>query len=358
MALKPMLGDPGKPLVSVCIFNYNYGRYLRQCFDSVFAQVYDNIEIIFSDNASTDGSWDIALEYARKYPGTMTITCNRNNFGSDANFENCFLNIRGKYLIELCSDDALMPEYVNKCVDVMETHPSAGFVMVHRSIVDEQGRFAGEPPFYNQSCLIQGAEQAAVYMMAAVNPSISQVMYNKLAYGKIVNTGIASKWYGTRLHDFAMCCKFDMAYIKEPLLMHRLHAGSDSSRAAEDLIEVIGPWILRHQFAELASQFNLKKAADRLPQALDKLSQLALRYCARFLSLKNEKCAFRYFHLSAAIMPEIADDAVFRKIQRYWASDEESKTKIVEELKAAENLTTRNVSYDPPPGSIPVRVDK
>src|SRR3972149_254723 len=111
MRTEPIIGDIDRPLVSVCIHNYNYGRYLRQCFDSVFSQTYDNIEICFSDNASNDDSWDIALEYARRYPGTMTITCNRKNFGSDANFANCWLNVRGKYFIELCSDDVLKPEY-------------------------------------------------------------------------------------------------------------------------------------------------------------------------------------------------------------------------------------------------------
>ena len=151
---EPVIGHPEKPLVSVLIFNYNYGRYLTHCFDSVFAQTYENVEICFSDNASTDESWDIALEYARRYPGMITITCNRRDFGMDANFANCWVNARGKYFIELCSDDALKSEYLSKCVDALEKHPKAGFAMVHRSIIDESGQSHEEPPFYNQSCII------------------------------------------------------------------------------------------------------------------------------------------------------------------------------------------------------------
>jgi len=128
------------PLVSLCIFNYNYGRYLRDCLEGVFSQTYDNIEVCFSDNASTDDSWDIALEYAKKHPGKMHITRNRKNFGSDVNFANCFTHVRGKYFVELCSDDALMPDFVKRCVDVLEAHPEAGYAMVHRTIIDEHNQ--------------------------------------------------------------------------------------------------------------------------------------------------------------------------------------------------------------------------
>ena len=355
---KQHMQPPGmlnKPLVSILCYNYNYGRYLRQCLESVFSQTYENIELCFSDNASTDESWDIALECAHKHPGMMTITRNRKNFGSDANLANCMLNARGKYFIELCSDDALMPGYVKRCVDALEAHPTAGFAMVHRTIVDEYGRRTEEPPFYNQSCLIPGPDQAAVYMMAAVNPSISQVMYNtNMANGKSAAGGIAARWYGTRIQDFNMCCEFDMLYIKEPLLMHRLHSQNDSSRAAGNLIEVIGPYVLQHQFAEIASCYNHTRVVDRLPQALDKLSHLCLRYCVRFLCENDEKSALRYFHLAVAIMPDITSDSTFERLKEYWSSDALKKLEIVESLKCSDNLANRTVSYNPPPGSIPI----
>jgi glycosyltransferase involved in cell wall biosynthesis len=356
MYSEPILHDKRNPLVSVAIFNYNYGRYLSQCFDSVFSQTYGNIEICFSDNASTDGSWDIALEYARKHPGTMTVTCNRKNFGSDANFANCLLNVRGKYIIELCSDDALMPDYIEKCVNALEANPDAGFAMVHRTVIDEHGNRCDEPPFYNQTCIIPGPEQAAVYMMAAVNPSISQIMYNVTAYGKTVRGTIASRWYGTRLHDFTMCCESPIVYIKEPLLMHRVHSQSDSSRAAENLIEIIGPYVLQHQYAEIADQYNLTKAAERLPQSMEKLGKLCLRYCVRFLLAHEEQSALRYFHLGLAIIPSITADLIFSKLQTYWTSDDSGKASILEALRSSDDLATRSVSYDPPPGSIPIEV--
>ena len=86
-----------QPLVSILIYNYNYGKYLAECFDSILAQTYKNIEIIFSDNASEDQSWKIACEYASKFPDKFHITRNRRNFGTDANLNNCHVAKKGNY---------------------------------------------------------------------------------------------------------------------------------------------------------------------------------------------------------------------------------------------------------------------
>ena len=60
--------DSKKPLVSVVLHNNNNEEYLRECFDSILNQTYDNIEICFYDCASTDKSWDIAVEYQINNP--------------------------------------------------------------------------------------------------------------------------------------------------------------------------------------------------------------------------------------------------------------------------------------------------
>ena len=343
------------PLVSVLIFNYNYGCYLRECLDSVVMQNYDNLEICFSDNASSDESWDIALEYARKYPGMMYMTRNRINFGSDANFSNCLFHSHGKYYVELCSDDAFAQGYIERCVSALEANPNAGFALVHRTIIDEEGKKEEEPPFYNQSCVIPGPEQAAVYMMAAVNPSISQVMYRrKVTYGRRGASSLASRWYGTRLQDFRISCEFPIVYIKEPLLLHRVHSRSDSLFASSNLLEIVGPYLLVYQFADIASTFVHSKVTERLPQAVDKLATLSLRYSARALCLGDETNGFKYFHMAAALNVAIVNDEIFFKLQEYWEADAGGKQRIVELLKSSANVIARNVSYDPPVGSVPL----
>ena len=51
------------PLVTVGINNYNYGRYLAQCIDSMLSQTHRNLEIIVYDDCSTDESGDVLNRY-------------------------------------------------------------------------------------------------------------------------------------------------------------------------------------------------------------------------------------------------------------------------------------------------------
>ncbi len=354
----PAPNVPNKPLVSILCYNYNYGRFLRQCLESVFAQTYENIELCFSDNASTDNSWEIALEFARKYPDRMYVTRNRKNFGPDANFANCRRNMQGEYFVNFCSDDALEPEFVERCVNALEAHPNAGLALVNRAVIDENGRRTEEPPFYNQSCIISGEEQAAVYMMAGVNPSVSQIMYrNSIVEGRTATGALVSRYYGTRILDFNISVDFDVAYIKEPLLLHRIHSQSDTNQADANLMPVIGLYVLNHQFADLASIRNLKKVIDRLPLSIDKLARLAVRYSLRSLIAKDEQSAMRYFHLALAMSPGVSDEPAWKQLQEYWAADVKRKESILEELWSSDNLAARTISYDPPPGSVPISPD-
>lgn len=347
------------PLVSVLCYNYNYGRYLRQCLESVFAQTYENIELCFSDNASSDDSWEIALEFNRKYPGRMRLTRNRVNFGPDYNFANCKNMMLGKYFINFCSDDVLEPDYVDKCVQVLEVNPHVGMVIVNRRIIDEHGNCSEEEPFYNQSCIIPGEEQASVYMMAGVNPSVSQIMYRAEITNKTrsATAVLGARYYGTRILDFNISLDFDIAYIKDSLLQHRIHSQSDTSQADSNLMPIIGLYVLNHQFADIAATRSLTKVAERLPKSIDKLASLALRYSVRSLLVQDERTAQRYFYLATAMNPMLADEPVWRQLQEYWASDAISKPELLEAFQTSRNIAARTISYEPPPGSIPLELD-
>lgn len=347
-------GERG-PLVSILCYNFNYGRFLCRSLKSVLSQTYENIEVCFSDNGSSDDSWRIALDFAKRYPQKMSLTRNRRNFGVDANFANCCRMMKGKYYINFCSDDVMEPMYVARCVEVLEAHPNAGMAIVNRALLDSEDCRTEEPPFYNQSCIIRGEEQAAVYMLAGVNPSVSQIMYRRdVADGRSATGALVARYYGTRILDFKISLDYDVAYIKDNLLLHRIHDCSDTSRAERDLLPVIGTYVLNHQLADLASLHPLDKVTSRLPQSLENLASLAIRYCARSLMGEDEHTALKYFYLAIAINPKIVEDSAWQQLQDYWTADAHTKTAIVSKLRARQNLVSRSVSYDPPPGSISI----
>ena len=112
-----------RPLVSIIMNCYNSERYLREAIDSIYAQTYDNWEIIFWDNASTDGSPDIAKSYdnrLRYYRGDSPIS-----LGAARN--KALEHVQGDYVAFLDCDDMWMPEKIEKQLKAF-ADPKVGLV--------------------------------------------------------------------------------------------------------------------------------------------------------------------------------------------------------------------------------------
>ena len=113
-----------KPLVSVGLAVYNGEAYLSQSLDSLLAQDYENIELIISDNASTDRTGEICHSYAS---GDDRIRYYRNdqNRGPVWNFNRVFELAWGEYFMWACHDDYWDPQYLRSCIEALENHDTA-----------------------------------------------------------------------------------------------------------------------------------------------------------------------------------------------------------------------------------------
>lgn len=90
--------------LSVLINNYNYGRFLRECIDSVLAQNHPDFEIIVVDDGSTDGSQDIIRSYR-----DAVVPVLKDNGGQASSFNAGLAAARGEVLLLLDADDAFLP---------------------------------------------------------------------------------------------------------------------------------------------------------------------------------------------------------------------------------------------------------
>lgn len=117
---------PANIRISIGIPTYNGERYLSQAIESVITQLSDipdrQIEILVSDNASTDGTGEIVKEYITRYPDIVTYARNPQNIGYDRNVDNLFKVARGEYLWLLGDDDMLVPGAVRKLFSLIENH--------------------------------------------------------------------------------------------------------------------------------------------------------------------------------------------------------------------------------------------
>lgn len=119
--------EPEAPLVSVGIPTYNRAERLRGAVESVLAQDHPAIEVVISDNASTDGTEALGRSLAAADPRVRYLR-NEVNVGPTANFNLVRAASRGEYLLWLGDDDRLSPDYVSACVAALAADPSLALV--------------------------------------------------------------------------------------------------------------------------------------------------------------------------------------------------------------------------------------
>ena len=124
------------PLVTVGVPVYNGEEGIRRALDMVLEQDYPNIEIVISDNASTDGTGAICEEYAAR-DSRIRYFRNDVNRGATWNFAHLLDLAAGKYFLWAAHDDERAPTFIRKCVELLERDASAVLCQSHVSFVVE-----------------------------------------------------------------------------------------------------------------------------------------------------------------------------------------------------------------------------
>jgi glycosyltransferase involved in cell wall biosynthesis len=127
------------PLVSIGVPLHNGERYLREALDSLLAQDYSNLEVVISDNASSDATQRICEEYAAR---DCRVAYHRvdQNMGAIWNFNHVFELTRGEYFMWAAYDDLRAPRFVSACVDALKERPEAVMCCTLIDFIDEEGR--------------------------------------------------------------------------------------------------------------------------------------------------------------------------------------------------------------------------
>lgn len=139
--------DGTTPRVSIGLPVYNGDAFLEEAIESILQQTFDDLELIISDNASTDRTQEICEKAAQVDPRVRYFRQER-NLGASPNYNFTFHQARGEYFKWAAHDDIIEPDHVARCVEAMDRYPEVQLAFPRTLKIDETGSIVGKYPDY------------------------------------------------------------------------------------------------------------------------------------------------------------------------------------------------------------------
>jgi len=208
--------------ITVCIPTFNSEVYIRDCIESVLAQQDVEFEIVVSDNASEDNTWNILQSFS-----DPRIRCFRSdeNRGMACNFNRALQEARGEYVNLLCSDDLLEPNALRVASRFLDEHPEVAMATCARHLIDANNGVLGTVRWFSQPVILGALNLRAVSLVHGnVVGEPSAVLFRRDAW---LEAGPFQEGRGT-LIDLDMWLRLsrqgDIGYLPAPLCRIRRHA--------------------------------------------------------------------------------------------------------------------------------------
>jgi hypothetical protein len=147
------MGDNGAALVSIGVPTFNRAEGLRQALGDLLSQTYGHIEIIISDNASTDPAVGRMMDDVLASDSRVVCHHHERNLGPIANFAFTLGKASGTYFMWAADDDRREPWMVETLVRQLESNRDLALACVEAQYFDGERRFpafAEGRPFYHK----------------------------------------------------------------------------------------------------------------------------------------------------------------------------------------------------------------
>ena len=213
------------PLVTIIAICYNHEQFIEECLQSIINQTYKNIELIIVDDFSVDKSREIMLIFSQKNIGINCIF-NKYNVGNCRSFNQALKIAKGKYIIDLSTDDVLKPNRIEEQVKKFEESDNIGIVFSDAEYIDEYSNWLGL--FYKKNQRIpEGNIYEDILKKSFIMPSsmmIRKSILDKLGgYDENLSYEDFDFWVRSSR-------RYDYAYVPQILVQQRILNGSHSTK--------------------------------------------------------------------------------------------------------------------------------
>lgn len=128
-----------EPLISILIPSYNYARYITRAIDAALDQTYPNVEVVVTDNQSTDGTVALLQERYANEPRVRVFE-NEFNLGLVPNFNRALAHARGEFVLWCSADDWILPPHVMRLYEVLRREQQVDICYSGAYFADPEGR--------------------------------------------------------------------------------------------------------------------------------------------------------------------------------------------------------------------------
>lgn len=194
--------------ISVLMGIYNCADTLAESIESILNQTHSNIEFIMCDDGSTDNTYNIASEYAKK-DSRIILLRNEKNLTLGPTLNKCLEHATGKYCARMDGDDLSTPDRFEKQVAFLEAHPE----------YDVVGSFM---QIYGSDKLRVMCEYPEIEILVRSNPCChATIMMKTDVYREIGGYSTDAKL--TRIEDVDLFWKFYLSGHKAANLQEALY---------------------------------------------------------------------------------------------------------------------------------------
>jgi glycosyltransferase involved in cell wall biosynthesis len=210
------------PLFSIYVPVYNSENYIQECIESVLVQTYQDFEVIIINDGSTDGTTSI-LE---KYKNDNRIKIINKTNGGIGSASNAGIRVaKGEYIIQLDSDDTLIPTALEELVVYFKKNPSVECIYSKHNLIDEKGKYIGEgwsPLYFNRY------ENLIGMCVPHLRSFRRSLYYRTTGFNEIYTNAIDYDFF-LKLSDLT-----EIKFIDKFLYNYRVHSNQTSKLQSEE----------------------------------------------------------------------------------------------------------------------------